>query len=86
MKTMNIYGREFNVIGEVKSKTGQTVPMLDIPMMSDEKWSRLCVESARKHFVEAFGREAISDREALDNDAKSVGILSARRSAEKARA
>jgi len=83
--TMNINGHEFNVTGGVKSKTRQVVPMLDIPMMSDETWNRYVIEGARKHFTEAFDREPINDEEALGNDTKSVRILSARR-VEKARA
>ena len=37
------------------------------------------VIGARRHFVEAFGREPIDDDEALDNDMEAVKILSARR-------
>jgi|GEM_PF-734516 len=66
-KTMNINGHEFKIIGQVESgQLGKSIPMLDIPMMSDERWQELCVESARKHFVEEFGREPASDKEALD--------------------
>ena len=82
---MNINGHRFNVVGEVKSRTGQAVPLLDIPMMSDETWNRYVIEGARKHFVDAFGREPRNDKEALDNEMESVKILSARY-AEKARA
>lgn len=28
----------YPVIGQAEMKSGQVVPLLDIPMMSDEKW------------------------------------------------
>lgn len=68
METMKINGVSYPVIGQVKRKNGETVPMLDIPMMSDEKWNKMCEENARKHFREWYGREAKTAREAFDGE------------------
>ena len=39
---MIINGIDYPIIGEVTSKkTGETYPLLDIPMMSDERWKEL---------------------------------------------
>lgn len=39
---MVINGINYQIIGKVYSgKIGQNVPVLDIPMMSDEKWKEL---------------------------------------------
>ena len=66
-KTMNINGHEFDVIGEVKSKQlGQGVPLLDIPMMSDEKWHEICLKGHHKQFERAYGRKAVDDEEATE--------------------
>ncbi len=65
METMKINGVSYPVIGQVERENGETVPMLDIPMMSDEKWNRMCEEGARKHFREHFGREPENTEEAL---------------------
>jgi len=74
-KTMNVNGIDFRVIGEVKSEQlGKSIPMLDIPMMSDERWQELCVESARKHFVKEFGNEPASDEEALKWERERIAI------------
>ena len=82
-ETMNIGGIDFNVIGEIENRAGQMMPMLEIPMMTDETWYRHVSEGARKRFVKAFGREPINNEEALDNEMESLEILSARYEAEK---
>lgn len=47
---MKINGIDYPVTGEVKSeKLGKNVPVLDIPMMSDERWNELVAEQKAKH-------------------------------------
>ena len=39
---MIVNGINYPIIGAVKSKeTGEIYPLLDIPMMSDEKWKKM---------------------------------------------
>ena len=43
---MYINGINYQIIGKVRSKKiGQDVPVLDIPMRSDEKWKELTSSS-----------------------------------------
>ena len=47
---MQLNGIDYPVIGEVKSeKLGRNVPVLDIKMMSDERWNELVAEQKAKH-------------------------------------
>lgn len=41
MEKISISGKSFPVVEEVKTGTGETLPLVDIPMMSDETWNRL---------------------------------------------
>lgn len=43
---MMICGKDYPVIGQVETSGGVSVPLVDVPMMDDEKWQR---EAARKH-------------------------------------
>ncbi len=56
----------FPVIGEVERKSGETVPLIEINMMSDKRWQQFVEEGAVKHFREWYGREPESVQEALD--------------------
>lgn len=47
----------YPVIGQVKSKSGAVYPVLDIPMMSDERWRELARESAVQNFIRMNGHE-----------------------------
>lgn len=56
---------EAKVLRMVKSeKLGCFVPLLDIKMMSDEKWQQIAKEQNRKRFIKDVGREPVSDQEA----------------------
>lgn len=47
---MIIQGKDYPEKGTVYSaKLGQEVPILDIPMMSDERWNELVAEQKAKH-------------------------------------
>lgn len=45
LKTMKIGNREFPVIGYVTTKQTGTVPLVDIPMMSDYEWQEKALQS-----------------------------------------
>lgn len=40
-ETMNIGGQEYPIIGYIENEICGIVPLVDIPMMSDEKWNQL---------------------------------------------
>lgn len=48
LKTMQIGQYEYPIAGYITTKQVGTVPLVDIPMMSDERWQEL----ARKHPVQ----------------------------------
>lgn len=43
---------KYPVIGQVKGLDGDLVPLLDVPMMSDEKWTAQAKSQQEKHPVE----------------------------------
>lgn len=61
MKTMNIAGREYPVIGEVKG-----IPLVDLPMMSPERDRQLSRENAVQNYIKEFGRQPETVQEAVD--------------------
>lgn len=50
----------------------QEFPIIDIPMMSDERWKQLAEESAVKHFQEWYGRKPESVQEAFEAQRKFI--------------
>ena len=44
---------DYPVLGQTERADGSMVPVLDIPMMSDERWQQLATE----HAVELYTRE-----------------------------
>lgn len=52
METMKIGGQEYLVIGTVRIENlGLTLPVVDLPMMSDERWKELEAEGRRRAAV-----------------------------------
>ena len=49
MKTMQIGGREYSVVGFTPTKRVGVVPLVDIPMMSDREWDQLCLKGRLEH-------------------------------------
>lgn len=67
MKTMNIGGREYPVVGFVEDKRFGKLPLVAIPMMSDYQWPLRCLESRLENpeaYREMLGEdvEAVIDR------------------------
>ena len=56
----------YPVIGLVERENGDTVPVLEITMLSDERWQQLAAAEAAKNFREWYGREPESPQEALE--------------------
>lgn len=57
----------FPVTGFMKNKdTGDALPVLDILMMSDERWQELAAEQAVKHYTEKHGYAPESVQQAFE--------------------
>lgn len=48
-ETMSICGREYPIVGHI------SVPIIDIPMMSDEEWMEMVKRHAEKEWLKEFG-------------------------------
>ena len=55
METYKILDREYPVTGYVTAPGIGTVPLVDLPMMSDERWEELCREGSVRHYAAVFG-------------------------------
>lgn len=75
MQYIDVAGMEFPVIGQVERKNGDMVPLIEINMMSDERWKQLTEESAVKHFRKWYGREPESVQEAFEGQRVYLQIL-----------
>ena len=54
----------YPVIGQVKTKSGVEVPLVGIPMMSDERWVQLARENAMQNYIREHGHEPMDPEEA----------------------
>ena len=63
--TYEVNGMAYPVIGTAKMKNGQEVPLVDIPMMSDETWNHLARRQAVKHFIRVNGKAPENAAQAL---------------------
>lgn len=61
---MMICGKEYAVVGQVKISGGVSVPLVDVPMMDDEKLQREAVKNAVDNYIKEFGREPKTEQEA----------------------
>lgn len=50
---MNKFG--YPIIGTIETNNGAKLPLLDIPMMSDERWQELATENAVHNYKKQFG-------------------------------
>lgn len=64
--TYTIAGREYPVIGYVNAPQTGRVPLVDMPMMSDEEWERTARENAVHNFTMKFGRSPETVEEAVE--------------------
>ncbi|MDO5345286.1 MAG: hypothetical protein Q4E91_06035 [Lachnospiraceae bacterium] len=60
---MNKFG--YPVIGMVETSNGAELSLLDIPMMSDERWQELAVENAVHNYTKKFGHAPESAEQAV---------------------
>ena len=55
METYKILDQEYPVRGYVTAPQIGTVPLVSLPLMSDERWAALFQERAIEHYASAFG-------------------------------
>ncbi len=55
----------YPVVGHAKTSIGEIIPILDIPMMSDERWEQLARENAVHNYRRENGCEPESIEEAV---------------------
>lgn len=67
MDVMKILGRSYPVLGQIKVKdSDRTIPLVDMPMMSDERWCELGRENAVNNYRRKFGKEPESVDQAVE--------------------
>ena len=67
MNTMKIGDRDYNIIGQVRVKdSDRTIPLVDMPMMSDERWNELAGENAVNNYRKEFGKDPESVDQAVE--------------------
>ena len=66
MDTYEILGREYPVTGYVTAPQIGTVPLVDLPMMSDEEWNRTARENAVHNYTRKFGHPPENVEEAVE--------------------
>lgn len=65
MHYFEVGGITFPVIGQVERRNGDIVPLVEVNMMTDERYKQITEESAVNHFRKWYGREPESLQEAI---------------------
>lgn len=81
---MVIQGKDYEVIGHVKTRGG-LVPIVDMPMMSDEEWQKGAIKNAVDNYIKKFGKEPESERIAVEWQEKVCAEMAAKHKGEKIR-
>lgn len=64
--TVKIGSREYPVIGYVWSPMYGNVPLVDLPMMSDQRWNELAEQNAVKNYTQELGHPPRTVKEAVE--------------------
>lgn len=59
----------YEVIRQIEMKNGDNVPLLNIPMMSDERWNELAEQQAIKNYIRENSKEPESVKLLLSGNA-----------------
>ena len=54
----------YSVKEQVKTMDGAAVPVIDVPMISDERWVQIARENAMQNYIREHGREPMDPEEA----------------------
>lgn len=74
METMKIGSREHPISSYMNTKPWGTIPVVDIPMMSDERWNELALQYAVKNYTRAFGYPPKNPEEACQWQREQVAL------------
>lgn len=66
METYEILGREYPMTGYVTVSQTGTVPLVDLPQMSDEEWSQRARENAVHNYTCEFDHPPKNVEEAVE--------------------
>ncbi|MDD5945869.1 MAG: hypothetical protein PUD43_09165 [Clostridia bacterium] len=75
---VEVGGKRFKVIGSVSTPLvceGKPIPIIDIPMTSDEDWNKSAIKQAVKHYIERHGYEPESESIALEEEREFIRKL-----------
>ena len=76
MDVMKILGRSYPVLGQIKVKdSDRTIPLVDMPMVSDEQWNKGSAENAVQNYRKEFGRDPESIDQAVEWQRRRVDEL-----------
>ena len=57
MHTIKIKDNHYKVIADVEAYPGVKVPLVDVPMMTDETWNKLASSRINRELVDRYGRK-----------------------------
>jgi len=57
MHTIKIKDNHYKVIADVEAYPGIKVPLVDVPMMTDETWNKLASSRINRELVDKYGRK-----------------------------
>ncbi len=75
MKKYKLQGREYEVLEVISSPeilNGMAIPLIDMPMMSDERWQELAIESAVKHYIQRHGFPPVDKETAIREERRII--------------
>ena len=76
MDVMKILGRSYPVLGQIKVKdSDRTIPLVDMPMVSDEQCNKGSAENAVQNYRKEFGRDPESIDQAVEWQRRRVDEL-----------
>ena len=74
-ETRNICGVDYPVAGWITSAEGQTLPLVDIPMMSDERYEELTRQNAIENYTRKFGKAPECIEDALEYNRQLAEVI-----------
>lgn len=75
MERLKIGNREHHISGYTETKNGSVIPVVDIPMMSDERWNELALQNAVKNYTREVGHPPKTFEEATQWQAEWLNTL-----------
>lgn len=57
MHTIKIKDNHYKVMAEVETNPGMKVPLVDLPLMTDETWNKLASSRINRELLDKYGRK-----------------------------